>query len=51
MEKGLGHQLEHEVSDGAMAVFFPACPQLGINLPEDWHTRYQPYVTTWILMN
>ena len=46
MEQGLGHQPENGVSDDAMAVFCPACPQPGINLPKDWHTKYRPYVTT-----
>jgi hypothetical protein len=44
MEQGLGHQLDENIPDGSMAIFCPACPQPGINLPEDWNTRYQPYV-------
>ncbi|KAH8994378.1 hypothetical protein EDB86DRAFT_2805115 [Lactarius hatsudake] len=45
MESGLGHQPETESPpDGAMAVFCPACPQPGINLPTDWKTLYPPYV-------
>ncbi|KAH9012959.1 hypothetical protein EDB83DRAFT_2233526, partial [Lactarius deliciosus] len=30
---------------GSMAIFCPACPQPGINLPDDWKIRYhdQPY--------
>jgi hypothetical protein len=44
MEQGLGHQPEEKILDGSMAIFCPACPQPGINLPEDWNTRYQPYV-------
>jgi hypothetical protein len=42
MEKGLRHQPEEASPDGSMAVFCPACPQPGVNLPEDWNTRYQP---------
>ncbi|KAH9002325.1 hypothetical protein EDB86DRAFT_2800734 [Lactarius hatsudake] len=43
MESGLGHQPETESPpDGAMAVFCPACPQPGINLPTDWKTLYPP---------
>ncbi|KAH8984882.1 hypothetical protein EDB86DRAFT_2833344 [Lactarius hatsudake] len=43
MESGLGHQPEGERSpDGAMAIFCPACPQPGINLPKDWKTLYPP---------
>ncbi|KAH9008575.1 hypothetical protein EDB84DRAFT_1281054 [Lactarius hengduanensis] len=43
MESGLGHQPEGErPPDGAMAIFCPACPQPGINLPTDWKTLYPP---------
>ncbi|KAI9434614.1 hypothetical protein H4582DRAFT_1818472 [Lactarius indigo] len=43
MESGLGHQSEGEsCPDGAMAIFCPACPQPGINLPKDWKTLYPP---------
>ncbi|KAH9013590.1 hypothetical protein EDB85DRAFT_1899632 [Lactarius pseudohatsudake] len=43
MESGLGHQPEGESPlDGAMAIFCPACPQPGINLPTDWKTLYPP---------
>jgi hypothetical protein len=45
MEQGLGLQLEHVAADGALAIFCPACPQPGINLPNGWRTRYKPYVT------
>jgi hypothetical protein len=47
MEQGVAHQQEETIQDGSMAVFCPACPQPGINLPDDWKTRYQPYVI-WI---
>ncbi|KAF8262069.1 hypothetical protein EI94DRAFT_1705049 [Lactarius quietus] len=41
MESGVGHMKEEEtMSDGSMAIFCPACPQPGINLPDDWKTRY-----------
>ena len=43
MQSGLGHQDEDHPSDGSMAVFCPACPQPGINLPDDWKIRYTPY--------
>ncbi|KAI9432714.1 hypothetical protein H4582DRAFT_1820825 [Lactarius indigo] len=43
MESGLGHQPDGEIHpDGAMAIFCPACPQPGINLPTDWKTLYPP---------
>jgi hypothetical protein len=45
MKSGLGHQVDTEVTqDGVMAVFCPACPQPGINLPPEWKTKYSAYV-------
>lgn len=45
MESGVGHRPSTtNVPDGSMAIFCPACPQPGINLPEDWKTKYTPYV-------
>jgi hypothetical protein len=45
MQSGLGHQQEEDPpSDGSMALFCLACPQPGINLPEDWKDRYNPWV-------
>jgi hypothetical protein len=50
MESGIGHWPENEsIPDGSMAIFCPACPQPGINLPEDWKTKYTPYVITYHL--
>jgi hypothetical protein len=47
MESGIGYQQEEiSTTDGSMAIFCPACPQPGINLPEDWKERYNPYVFT-----
>ncbi|KAF8259676.1 hypothetical protein EI94DRAFT_1614829 [Lactarius quietus] len=42
MEQGLGHQEGKDIREGAMSVFCPACPQPGINLPDDWSMRYEP---------
>ncbi|KAH9068018.1 hypothetical protein EDB83DRAFT_2223119 [Lactarius deliciosus] len=42
MEQGLGHQSEDTALDGSLAIFCPVCPQPGINLPNDWKTRYEP---------
>jgi hypothetical protein len=45
MRSGLGHLAEEEsIPDGSMAVFCPACPQPGINLPPEWKKKYSPYV-------
>ncbi|KAH9012129.1 hypothetical protein EDB85DRAFT_1877901 [Lactarius pseudohatsudake] len=46
IQSGLGHQNGGiPATDGSMAIFCPACPQPGINLPDDWKIRYhdQPY--------
>ncbi|KAF8256537.1 hypothetical protein EI94DRAFT_1711089 [Lactarius quietus] len=42
MQSGLGHQDDDGI-DGSMAIFCPACPQPGINLPDDWKIRYNEY--------
>ncbi|KAN0129093.1 hypothetical protein V8E53_013089 [Lactarius tabidus] len=42
MQSGLGHQGSPS-EDGSMAIFCPACPQPGINLPDDWKIKYNPY--------
>ncbi|KAF8258658.1 hypothetical protein EI94DRAFT_1707799 [Lactarius quietus] len=39
MQSGLGHQDDDGI-DGSMAIFCPAYPQSGINLPDDWKIRY-----------
>jgi hypothetical protein len=45
MKSGLGHQAEKDnAQDGSMAIFCPACPQPGFNLPNDWKVKYDPYV-------
>ncbi|KAI0257695.1 hypothetical protein BC834DRAFT_839705, partial [Gloeopeniophorella convolvens] len=41
---GFGYENPVEEKDGCMATFCPACPQPGVNLPEDWEEHYQPYV-------
>ncbi|KAH9024915.1 hypothetical protein EDB85DRAFT_1869850 [Lactarius pseudohatsudake] len=46
MQSGLGHQqVGDSTNDRSMAIFCPACPQPGINLPNDWKDRYHndPY--------
>ncbi|KAH9004868.1 hypothetical protein EDB86DRAFT_2796565 [Lactarius hatsudake] len=46
IQSGLGHQPDRDSTiDGSMAIFCPACPQPGINLPENWKERYHddPY--------
>ncbi len=45
MQSGLAYEdtADHPI-DGSMAIFCPACPQPGLNLPEDWQNRYNKYV-------
>ena len=46
MLSGLGHGHVNDVpSSGSMAIFCPACPQPGVNLPGDWKERYSMYAT------
>jgi hypothetical protein len=45
MKSGLGHEAEENIpKDGCMAIFCPACPQPGVNLPTNWKTKYSSYV-------
>lgn len=34
---GVGHEEEAKVQPGGLAIFCPACPQPGINLPKNWN--------------
>ncbi|KIO05537.1 hypothetical protein M404DRAFT_140741, partial [Pisolithus tinctorius Marx 270] len=42
---GFGHDKEQDPRQGELALFCPACPQPGINLPPDWKTQYDRYET------
>ncbi|KAI6008512.1 hypothetical protein EDC04DRAFT_2610915 [Pisolithus marmoratus] len=37
---GFGHDMEQDPGDGGLALFCPACPQPGVNLPADWKACY-----------
>ncbi|KAI6132442.1 hypothetical protein EDD16DRAFT_1699581 [Pisolithus croceorrhizus] len=37
---GFGHDAEKDPGDGGLALFCPACPQPGLNLPADWKVQY-----------
>ena len=41
---GFGHDAEKYPSPGDLAIFCPACPQPGINLPENWKEIYDRFV-------
>jgi hypothetical protein len=36
IQTGYGHSAEEPVMPGNLAIFCPACPQPGVNLPNDW---------------
>ena len=45
MKSGLAFQTDQATpEDGSMAIFCPACPQPGLNLPVGWKDKYSPYV-------
>ncbi len=46
---GFGHDAQNDPGKGELAVFCPACPQPGINLPKDWAERYDRFVRFHIL--
>ncbi|KAG9315413.1 hypothetical protein JVU11DRAFT_4564 [Chiua virens] len=37
---GFGHDTNMGLNTGALALFCPACPQPGINLPDKWEEKY-----------
>ncbi|KAI6099659.1 hypothetical protein F5141DRAFT_1205122 [Pisolithus sp. B1] len=37
---GFGHDTGKDPGDGGLALFCPACPQPGLNLPADWRVWY-----------
>ncbi|KAI6111092.1 hypothetical protein F5141DRAFT_1214590 [Pisolithus sp. B1] len=37
---GFGHDAGKDPGDGGLALFCPACPQPGLNLPADWKVQY-----------
>ena len=47
INSGLGHEKKTELQPGGLAIFCPACPQPGINLPKEWDQdpkRYMPLI-------
>jgi hypothetical protein len=47
VNSGLGHEDGAVPQPGGLAIFCPACPQPGINLPQDWQqdsNRYRVYI-------
>ena len=51
INSGLGHEPKAEPQPGRLAIFCPACPQPGINLPQGWEKdpkRYWVYTSSGI---
>jgi hypothetical protein len=44
MQFGFGHDTNVKPENGQLALFCPACPQPGINLPDNWNERPEQYV-------
>jgi hypothetical protein len=45
---GYGHDTDQEPGNGDLAFFCPACPQPGINLPDNWKDSPHPSVNLMI---
>ena len=43
INSGLGHEAKTEPQPGGLAIFCPACPQPGINLPQEWENDPKRY--------
>jgi hypothetical protein len=43
INSGLGHETKTELQPGDLAIFCPACPQPGINLPQGWEKDPERY--------
>lgn len=46
---GFGHDALNDPGKGDLAIFCPACPQPGINLPKDWAEQYDKLVPFYAL--
>lgn len=41
---GYGHEAAEKIPAGGLVNFCPACPQPGVNLPEDWKEDPERYL-------
>ena len=46
IQASYGHDTEGVVKPGALAIFCPACPQPGVNLPDGWKNDKRRWVVT-----
>ena len=44
MENGYGHDTTESPGNGDLAIFCPACPQPGVNIPANWRDDSNQYV-------
>ena len=44
VSSGLGHEINPTLQPGELAIFCPACPQPGVNLPKNWEKDPKRYV-------
>jgi len=44
IQAGYGHDTEKSITPGSLAIFCPACPQPGVNLPDDWKNDEREWV-------
>lgn len=42
MKLGFGFDEDIEPGEGQLAIFCPACPQVGVNMPEQWELSRFP---------
>ena len=49
LQAGYGHDTEEPVAPGSLAIFCPACPQPGINLPDNWEEDEKRWVMNYLL--
>lgn len=50
IQAGYGHESEELVKPGSLAIFCPACPQPGINLPSNWKDDKEEWVMAHLLI-
>jgi hypothetical protein len=53
INSGLGHQKKEKkdkLQPGALAIFCPACPQPGVNLPDEWEQDPKRYIVFTLLI-
>lgn len=47
---GFGHDSDKLPGHGDLAIFCAACPQPGINLPDNWKSQYNKLVHSFVFL-